>query len=272
MVVPAALAIRDDLRADGREAEVVVVPAPRYDDERDDALAATVARAYGAEPALAFRRPDHAALHEALNTGKELPAEDWPAASAAAWRRWRPARPERGLVVLLTGLSGSGKSTVARAVVERLAEHSGRTVTLLDGDVVRRNLSAGLGFSRVDRDRNVRRIGFVAAEIARHDGLAVCAPIAPFATTRAEVRAMAEESGDFVLVHVATPLEECERRDRKGLYARARAGTIPEFTGISSPYEIPEDADLVLDTSQMTISQARDLVMEFLAEGGWVTR
>jgi sulfate adenylyltransferase len=272
VVVPAALALRDEMRESGRSAYVVLVPAPRYDDERDAALARTVAEAYGAELAVTAQRPDAAALRAALDEGTTIPEDDWPAASALAWRRWRPPRATRGLVILFTGLSGSGKSTVARAVVDRLAEIGGRSVTLLDGDVVRRNLSAGLGFSRADRDRNVRRIGYVAAEIARHGGVAVCAPIAPFAATRAEVRNMAEEYGDFLLVHVSTPLEECERRDRKGLYARARAGEIPDFTGISSPYEIPDDADLVLDTSQMAISQARDRVLDFLAGGGWITR
>jgi sulfate adenylyltransferase len=173
-------------------------------------------------------------------------------------------------VLFFTGLSGSGKSTVASAVVDRLLAHGRRSVTLLDGDAVRRNLSAGLGFSREDRDRNVERIGFVAAEIAKHRGVAVCAPIAPFAATRQHVRSMAEQYADFVLVHVATPLEECERRDRKGLYAKARRGEIAEFTGISSPYENPDDADVVIDTSGMTIDAARDVVFDHLVAGGWL--
>jgi sulfate adenylyltransferase len=268
----AVLALRDQLREQGRSAEVILVPAPQYEDARDDTVAALVAKAFGAEAVRPTRRADHAALHLGLDGRGKIPAEEWPAPSLEAWRRWRPPRHERGLVVLLTGLSGSGKSTVARAVVDSLNEFTDRTVTLLDGDLVRRNLSAGLGFSRADRDRNVERIGFVAAEIARHGGLVVCAPIAPYATTRARVRKMAQQYGDFLLVHVSTPLEECERRDRKGLYARARAGEIPDFTGISSPYEAPDDADLVLDTSQMAISLARDRVLDFLAGGGWITR
>nr|WP_246221156.1 adenylyl-sulfate kinase [Phytoactinopolyspora mesophila] len=215
-------------------------------------------------------RADHAALQEGLDGGGQLPAAEWPAPSLEAWRRWRPPRHERGLVVFFTGLSGSGKSTVARAVVDRLNETTDRTVTLLDGDLVRRNLSAGLGFSRADRDRNVERIGFVAAEIARHGGLVVCAPIAPFAATRARVRQMVSATGDFVLIHVATPVEECERRDRKGLYARARAGELPDFTGISSPYETPRDADLVLDTTHVSVDEARDAVLGLLTEGGWL--
>lgn len=168
-----------------------------------------------------------------------------------------------GAVVLLTGLSGSGKSTLAKALHHTIVEAGLRTVSLLDGDVVRRNLSAGLGFGREDRERNVRRIGWVAAEIARHGGLAICSPIAPFADTRAEVRAMADDAeARFVLIHVATSLEECERRDRKGLYAKAREGLIPDFTGISSPYEEPLDADLRIDTEGRSM---QDCLTEVLA-------
>ena len=126
-------------------------------------------------------------------------------------------------------------------MVDHILEQGERTITSLDGDVVRHHLSKGLGFSREDRETNILRIGFVAAEISRHGGLAICSPIAPFESTRAEVRRMVERAGGgFVLIHVATPLEECERRDRKGLYAKARAGEIPDFTGISSPYEAPQ--------------------------------
>jgi sulfate adenylyltransferase len=175
-------------------------------------------------------------------------------------------RHGNGLTVFFTGLSGSGKSTVAAALAVQLAE-AGRTVTLLDGDVVRTHLSAGLGFSRADRETNVRRIGFVAAEVTRHGGLAICAPIAPYAATRAAARAMVERYGRFVLVHVATPLEVCETRDRKGLYAKARAGLLTEFTGISDPYETPIDAELTLDTSEMDVETAVGLVMARLALG-----
>ena len=146
-----------------------------------------------------------------------------------------------------------------------ILERGERTVTSLDGDVVRRNLSAGLTFSREDRETNIRRIGWVAAEIARHRGIAICSPIAPFDETRQQVRAMVEAAGgDFVLVHVATPLEECERRDRKGLYAKARAGEIPEFTGISSPYEEPADATVRVDTTGRTIDDALGDVLAVL--------
>ncbi|MFD0736866.1 adenylyl-sulfate kinase [Planotetraspora mira] len=223
---------------------VVAVPlAPREDTEIDLELREHVARNYGATE------------HYAGPAPIVIPGP--------------PHR--RGLVVFFTGLSGSGKSTVARGLRDTLLERGGRTVTYLDGDVVRRLLSAGLTFSREDRDLNIRRIGFVAAEVARHGGLAICAPIAPYASTRDEVRAMAEEVGaDFLLIHVATPLEECERRDRKGLYAKARAGLIPEFTGISDPYEEPDDAELVLDTTGMTVERSVSTVLNLLTSGGWI--
>ncbi len=267
----AAVELRDRLRHEGRTVEVVTVPAPHYGDHRDAELAAHVAEAYGADLVRPDQRPDLTALRAGLDGAAALPEDDWPPESLRAWQRWLPPRPDRGLVLLFTGLSGSGKSTVARAVVDHLTESGERTITLLDGDLVRRHLSAGLGFSRADRDRNIERIGFVAAEIARHGGIAVCAPIAPFAATRDRMRQMAEAHGDFLLVHVATPVEECERRDRKGLYARARAGEIPEFTGVSSPYEAPTTADLVLDTTHTTIEEARDAVLHLLAAGRWVT-
>ncbi|GGK71159.1 hypothetical protein GCM10011509_19520 [Ornithinimicrobium pekingense] len=174
-----------------------------------------------------------------------------------------------GVVLFLTGLSGSGKSTVARAVRAAVLELDGRPVSLLDGDVVRRHLSAGLTFSPEDRDTNIRRIGWVAAEVAHHGGMAVCSPIAPYDATRRDVAEMVRErGGDFVLVHVSTPLEECARRDRKGLYARAMAGEIADFTGVSAPYEEPADADLVLDTTDLTVEKARDRVLDLLRERG----
>ena len=177
----------------------------------------------------------------------------------------------RGLTVFFTGLSGSGKSTLARALAARL-EDAGRTVTLLDGDEVRRLLSAGLGFSREDIATNIARIAFVAAEVTRHGGIAVCAPIAPFAAVRADARARVSATGAFVLVHVATPLEECERRDRKGLYARARAGEIADFVGIDTPYEVPEDADVTIDTTGRNVDECLDAVWATLEQRGYRTR
>ncbi len=209
-------------------------------------------------------------LNALLDAGQQLP--DWymPPAVAAEVRKARPPRRERGIVVFFTGLSGSGKSTVARDLRDALAEGGDRTVSLLDGDLVRRLLSAGLTFSRTDRDLNIARIGYVAAEIARHGGVAICAPIAPYAAARARVREIVGEVGDFLLIHVATPLAECEARDRKGLYAKARAGLIDSFTGISDPYEEPDDADLVLDTSKLSRTEAVDAVLSLLSRGGWI--
>ncbi len=169
-----------------------------------------------------------------------------------------------GMVILLTGLSGSGKSTIARALTQRLRAEGTQRVTLLDGDEVRTMLSSGLGFSRTDRELNVRRIGWVAALVSAHGGIAVCAPIAPYESMRAEMRQMADRVGRFVLVHVATPLEVCEARDRKGLYARARAGEIKEFTGISDPYEDPTDADIVLSSEAGTPESAADSIFEII--------
>ncbi|MBD2758041.1 adenylyl-sulfate kinase [Yimella sp. cx-573] len=169
-----------------------------------------------------------------------------------------------GTFILLTGLSASGKSTIARALREDLVAR-GETVTLLDGDQVRRELSSGLGFSPADRDTNVRRIGWVGAEIAAHGGVVVACPIAPYDATRRQVRRMVEQAGArMILVHVATPVQECERRDRKGLYAKARAGEIPDFTGISAPYEVPTDADLVIDTTHVSAENAVTRIIDLL--------
>jgi sulfate adenylyltransferase len=208
-------------------------------------------------------------LGDLLDAGAEVPAWFTPPAVAAELRRARPPRAHRGFVLFLTGLSGSGKSTIARNLADVLAERGDRRVSVLDGDLVRRLLSAGLTFSRADRDLNIARIGFVAAEVARHGGIAICAPIAPYAAARARVRQMVSEVGDFLLIHVATPLEVCEARDRKGLYAKARAGLI-ELTGISDPYEEPLDADLTIDTSTMTREQATEKVLALLTSGGWL--
>ncbi|MEV6369849.1 adenylyl-sulfate kinase [Micromonospora musae] len=212
-----------------------------------------------------------AEIDDLLDRGFPLPEWHTPPAVARELARARPPRRHRGLVVFLTGLSGSGKSTIARGLSDALREGGERTVTLLDGDVARRELSAGLGFSKADRDSNVRRIGWVAAEIARHRGVAICCPIAPYAAARATAREMALAAGaGFVLVHVATPLEVCERRDRKGLYARARAGLLTGMTGVDDPYEEPTDADLVLDTSDLAVDEAVQAVLHHLTETGWV--
>jgi sulfate adenylyltransferase len=209
-------------------------------------------------------------LGDVLDSGTEIPAWFTPPAVARELRRVRRPRSERGIVLFLTGLSGSGKSTIARDLSDVLSERGDRQVSLLDGDHVRQLLSAGLTFSRADRDLNIARIGYVAAEVARHGGIAICAPIAPFAAARASVRQMVSEVGDFFLIHVATPVEVCEARDRKGLYAKARAGIITQFTGVSDPYEEPVDAELVLDTSVISRTEAVEAVLRMLTTGGWL--
>jgi sulfate adenylyltransferase len=209
-------------------------------------------------------------LGDLLDSGTEIPAWFTPPAVARELRRVRKPRSERGIVLFLTGLSGSGKSTIARDLSDVLSERGDRQVSLLDGDLVRQLLSAGLSFSRADRDLNIARIGYVAAEVARHGGIAICAPIAPFAAARARVRKMVSEVGDFFLIHVATPVEVCEARDRKGLYAKARAGIITQFTGVSDPYEEPADAELVLDTSVVSRTEAVEAVLRTLTAGGWL--
>ena len=181
-----------------------------------------------------------------------------------------PPREKLGFTVFFTGLSGAGKSTLARALAARLMEIGGRPVTLLDGDIVRRHLSSELGFSREHRDINVRRIGFVASEITKNRGVAICAPIAPYRHTRRDVRAMIEAVGGFIEVHVATPIETCEARDRKGLYAKARAGLIPEFTGVSDPYEAPEKAELAIDTSDLSVDEAVQRILLKLEHEGYL--
>ena len=186
-------------------------------------------------------------LRKHLHEGTEIPAWFSFPDVVEILRERHPANAQRGFALFFTGLSGSGKSTLAQAVLALLLEQTGRAVTILDGDEVRKHLSRGLGFSREDRAANVTRIGYVASEIVKHRGIAVCAPIAPYADTRAEVRALIEAHGDFIEIHIDTPLEICEARDRKGLYAQARAGKIAHFTGISDPYEVPESPELRLD-------------------------
>ncbi|MEM9229802.1 MAG: bifunctional sulfate adenylyltransferase/adenylylsulfate kinase [Pseudomonadota bacterium] len=176
-------------------------------------------------------------------------------------RRTRPPKAQQGFTVFFTGLSGSGKSTIANALMVKLMELGGRPVTLLDGDVVRKNLSSELGFSKEHRDLNIRRIGYVASEITKNGGIAICAPIAPYTATRRAVREDIESYGTFVEVHVATSVEECERRDRKGLYALARAGKIKEFTGISDPYEEPATPELRIETESTDVDNCAQQVL-----------
>ncbi len=188
----------------------------------------------------------------------------------AEMHRAQPPRERLGFCVFFTGLSGAGKSTLARALASRLMELGGRPVSLLDGDIVRRHLSSELGFSREHRDINVRRIGYVASEITKNRGVAICAPIAPYRQTRRDVRAMIEAVGGFIEVHVSTPLETCESRDRKGLYAKARAGLIAEFTGVSDPYEAPQHAEVVIDTTALSVDEALGKILGYLQQSAYV--
>ena len=181
-----------------------------------------------------------------------------------------PPPSHQGLTVFLTGLSGAGKSTIARVLQARFMEMGTRPVTLLDGDIVRRNLSSELKFSREHRDINVRRIGFVAGEITKNRGVAICAPIAPYEKTRAEIRARIEETGGFFEIHVATPISVCEKRDRKGMYAKARAGLIKGFTGVDDPYEEPMNPEITIDTSTLTPDEAAQEILLFIGQQGFI--
>jgi sulfate adenylyltransferase len=209
-------------------------------------------------------------LRRRLREGADIP--EWfsyPEVIDSLRKRF-PPRSRQGFTVFFTGLSGSGKSTIAQILIAKLMETDDRPVTLLDGDIVRKNLSSELGFSKEHRDLNIRRIGFVAGEITKNRGTAVCAPIAPYAKTRRQVREEIEQYGGFVEVHVATPLEVCEQRDRKGLYAKARAGLIKEFTGIDDPYEAPESAEVVIDTSELSAERAAQKIVDYLRGEGYL--
>ncbi|HVG47696.1 MAG TPA: bifunctional sulfate adenylyltransferase/adenylylsulfate kinase [Rubellimicrobium sp.] len=207
-------------------------------------------------------------LRRRLREGLEIP--DWFSFPEVVkqLRRTSPERSKQGFTVFFTGFSGSGKSTIANALMVKLMEMGGRPVTLLDGDVVRKHLSSELGFSKEHRDINIKRIGYVASEITKNGGIAICAPIAPYAATRREVREMIEAFGAFIEVHVATTIEECERRDRKGLYKLAREGKIKEFTGISDPYDVPEAPELRVDTEGLDVDTcAHQVILKLEAMG-----
>jgi sulfate adenylyltransferase len=205
-----------------------------------------------------------------LQTGAEIPSWFTFPEVVKVLRETHPPRSQQGFTVFFTGLSGSGKSTIANALLVKLLEMGGRPVSMLDGDHVRKHLSSELGFSKEHRDLNIRRIGYVASEITKNGGIAICAPIAPYDAIRRDVRQMIEPHGGFVLVYVATSLDECERRDRKGLYAKARAGILKQFTGISDPYEEPKDASIVIETEQATPEEAAEQVIEYLRKEGYL--
>jgi sulfate adenylyltransferase len=209
-------------------------------------------------------------LRHRLQEGLEIP--EWFSFPdvVAELRRTHPPRHKQGFTVFFTGLSGSGKSTIANALMVKLMEMGGRPVSLLDGDIVRKNLSSELGFSKEHRDLNIRRIGYVASEITKNGGIAICAPIAPYTATRRAVREAILPVGGFVEIHVSTSVEVCEQRDRKGLYALARAGKIKEFTGISDPYEVPENAEMVIDTVKITPDLAAHRILVKLEAMGFI--
>jgi sulfate adenylyltransferase len=244
---------------------VEIVPFPRmvYVEDRDEYFSQDSAPTNSREQAMGGDE-----LQRRLERGLRIP--EWVSYPEVLdeMKKAYPPRSQQGVTVFFTGLSGAGKSTVAKALAVRLMELGPRRVTLLDGDLVRKNLSSELGFSREHRDLNIRRIGFVAEEITKHGGIAICAPIAPYRQTRQDVRNRIETWGGFIEVHMATPLEVCERRDRKGLYAKARAGIIREFTGISDPYEAPTNPELSIDTSNCAVEEAvQSIVLKLEHEG-----
>ena len=209
-------------------------------------------------------------LRQRLNEGRDIPSWFTYPEVVQELRRSYPPRHKQGVTIFFTGLSGSGKSTIANVLLTKFLETGGRPVTILDGDLVRKHLSSELGFSKEHRDINIRRIGYVASEITKNGGIAICAPIAPYAAVRKQVREMIEPFGGFVLVHVATPLEVCEQRDRKGLYAKARAGIVKEFTGISDPYEAPQQAEVVINTAELSPEEAAQEIILHMERQGFI--
>jgi sulfate adenylyltransferase len=209
-------------------------------------------------------------LRQRLNEGRDIPAWFTYPEVVTELRRSFPARHKQGVTIFFTGLSGSGKSTIANVLLTKFLEAGGRPVTLLDGDLVRKNLSSELGFSKEHRDINIRRIGYVASEITKNGGIAICAPIAPYDATRKYVRQTIEPFGGFILVHIATSVDVCEQRDRKGLYAKARAGILKEFTGISDPYEAPADADVTINTGELSAEEAAQEIILHLEREGFI--
>ncbi|HEX4666127.1 MAG TPA: bifunctional sulfate adenylyltransferase/adenylylsulfate kinase [Chthoniobacterales bacterium] len=209
-------------------------------------------------------------LRNRLNEGRDIPTWFTYPEVASELRRSFPPRHKQGLTIFFSGLSGAGKSTIANVLMTKFLEVGGRPVTLLDGDLVRKHLSSELGFSKEHRDINIRRIGYVASEITKNGGIAICAPIAPYDATRKDVRGLIEPVGGFILVHLSTSVDVCEQRDRKGLYAKARAGILKEFTGISDPYEEPTDAELHINTAELSPEEAAQEIVLHLEREGFI--
>jgi sulfate adenylyltransferase len=253
-------------RAAGRfQIKLARMPERVYDPDRGAFVAEDVVAKAGAAKALST-----AELAERLAWGREIPSWFSFPEVIQELRRSEPPRARRGFTVFFTGLPSSGKSTLANVLMVKLMEMGGRPVTLLDGDIVRKHLSSELGFSREHRNLNIARIGFVASEITKNGGIALCAPIAPYDAVRKQVRTMIEPHGGFLLVHVSTPIAVCEQRDRKGLYAKARAGIVKEFTGVSDPYEEPQDAGLAIDTSERSPEECVQAILLHLEKEGYV--
>ena len=206
-----------------------------------------------------------------LNSGEEIP--EWVTYNDITdeLRKTYPPKLNRGFTIFFTGLSGSGKSTIAKSLYTKLMEIGTRSVTLLDGDIVRTHLSSELGFSKEHRNLNIRRIGFVASEITKNKGAAICAPIAPYEESRNYVKDIISQHGEYILVHVSTSLKVCEKRDTKGLYKKAKEGLIKGLTGVDDPYEIPENADIVIDTENIKVSDAVDDITNYLIENNLIT-
>jgi sulfate adenylyltransferase len=205
-------------------------------------------------------------LRALLRRGGEIP--EWFSFPEVIKELRRTEQNRTGFTVFFTGLSGAGKSTIAQLLLTRLQELTGRNITFLDGDIVRQHLSKGLGFSKEDRNTNIERIGFVAAEVVRHGGIAICSAIAPYKESRDKNRLAIQEIGSYIEVYVSTPIEECKRRDTKGLYAKAEQGTIKGFTGVDDPYEIPENTEIVIDTCTMSPEESVEKVVAYLLECG----
>jgi sulfate adenylyltransferase len=250
--------------AGGLQIKLVRVPERAYNPDKG---------AFVAEdgiPRTAAKTIPPAELAERLAWGREIPSWFSFPEVLQELRRSRPPRSRQGFTVFFTGLPSSGKSTLANVLLVKLLQIGGRPVTLLDGDIVRKHLSSELGFSREHRNLNIARIGFVASEITKNNGIALCAPIAPYDAVRKQVRAMIEPHGGFLLVHVSTPIAVCEQRDRKGLYAKARAGLVKEFTGVSDPYEEPQDAGLAIDTSERSPEECVQAILLHLEKEGYI--
>lgn len=246
----------------------VLIPAPLvYDSSKGEYVAETASNIHDKSAIVAkIDWKNHLTHDIPLPNGFSYPA------IIAELQKVYPPRHKQGFTIFFTGLSGSGKSTIANALRIKLLERGDRKVTLLDGDVVRKNLSSELTFSKEHRDLNIRRIGFIASEITKNGGIAICAPIAPYASLRREVREFISAVGGFIEVYVATPLNECEKRDRKGLYAKARAGVLKGFTGIDDPYDIPSEPELALDTTGLTPEECVQQVIIKLETLGYLLK